>query len=64
MGKPNEKLRTLRGKRTQAEVAEDLGITPSAYAQYERGERIPRDDIKQKIAKYYKRSVTFLFFSD
>lgn len=64
MGKPNEKLRTLRGNKTQAEVAKAVGITASAYAMYERGERVPRDTVKKKLADYFHRSVTFIFFSD
>jgi transcriptional regulator with XRE-family HTH domain len=59
-----ERLIKLRGKRTQAEVAQALGISPSAYSMYENGERIPRDEIKKKIAAYYRRSVTTIFFAD
>ena len=59
-----EKLVKLRGNRTQSEVAQGIGISPSAYAMYENGARIPRDHIKVKIAKYYKRSVQFIFFDD
>ena len=32
-------------------------------AMYEQGERIPRDDIKIKIASYYNRTVDFIFFA-
>lgn len=64
MGKPNTKLRELRGKKTLAEVAEDLGISPSSLAMYERGDREPRDETKRKLAEYYKRSVGFIFFRD
>lgn len=56
------KLKALRGKKTQQQVADDLGITKSALAMYERDERIPRDEIKIKIASYYNESVQFLFF--
>lgn len=56
------KLKALRGKKTQQQVADDLGITKSALAMYERDERIPRDEIKVKIASYYNESVQFLFF--
>ena len=37
-------------------------LSTSALAMYEQGERIPRDDIKMRLAKYYKRSVNFIFF--
>lgn len=58
------KLRALRGDKTQKKVAEDLGITKSALAMYERDERVPRDEIKVRIAEYYGETVQFLFFSE
>ena len=65
MGKIVEKreiLTKLRGKRTTLEVAQALGISESAYIKYERGERNPKDDMKRKIASYYKKSVAFIFY--
>lgn len=59
-----ERLVRLRGKRTQAEVAEAIKVSPSAYSMYETGERIPRDEIKIRIAKFYKRTVNSIFFAD
>ena len=59
----NELLRELRGGKTQEEIAKDIGITKSAWAMYERGERIPRDEVKVKIAKYFGRTVEELFFA-
>lgn len=56
-------LRTMRGSRTQSEVAEALGITKSSYAMYERDERIPRDEIKVRISNFYGVSVQELFFN-
>ena len=57
------KLRALRGNKTQKEVAIDLGITKSALAMYERDQRIPRDEVKVKIAAYYGETVQTIFFS-
>lgn len=57
-------LRDLRGDRTQATVAEAVGISPSALAMYETGERIPRDGVKFALAKYYGVSVGSLFFGE
>lgn len=57
-----EKLVKLRGDKSRETVAKACGISTSALAMYEQGERIPRDDIKIKLAKYYKRSVNFIFF--
>lgn len=57
-------LRMLRGERTQEEIANEVGVTKSAWAMYERGERTPRDEIKVKIAKYFGVSVEDLFFAE
>lgn len=59
------KLRALRAekKKSQQQAADDLKITKSALAMYERGDRIPRDEIKVRIAEYYGETVQSLFFS-
>lgn len=53
----------LRGEKTRTEVAAALGLSVSAIAMYENGERIPRDETKFKIAAYYGKSVEDIFFS-
>lgn len=58
------RLRELRGVfRTQAEVAEEIGITREALSNYENGTRVPRDEDKVRIAQFYGLSVQDLFFS-
>ena len=57
------KLRELRGEKTQEQVSREIGITKSAYAMYERDERVPRDEVKKKIANYYHTTVGILFFA-
>lgn len=57
-----ELLREKRGRRSRAEVASAVGISVSALAMYELGLRVPRDDVKVRLAKYYKTSVQRLFF--
>jgi len=57
-----ETLKKLRGSRTQAEVAKALGISISALSMYENGERIPRDEVKKRVAEYYGRTVQHIFF--
>lgn len=57
------KLKELRGNKSQQEAAIGIGITKSALAMYERDERIPRDEVKVRIANYYGVSVLFLFFN-
>lgn len=58
-----QKLRALRGDRTQKRVAEDLNITKSALAMYENDKRTPRDEVKMKIAEYYGETVQAIFFT-
>lgn len=57
----NEKLIELRGNRSQEEVAKALGISVSALSMYEQGKRIPRDEIKIRMAEYYGISLDALF---
>lgn len=57
-----KKLIKLRGKRTQAEVAEAVGVSVSAICMYESGDRVPRDEVKCRIAKYYGKTVGEIFF--
>lgn len=58
-----KKLQALRGNKSQECVARDLGISTSAMIKYENGERIPRDEIKLKIASYYGTTVQDIFFA-
>ena len=60
--KPNEVLIKLRGNRPRSVVAEAVGISERALQSYELGERIPRDPIKKRLASYYKRSVSHIFY--
>lgn len=59
------KMRALRlqRKKTLQQVADELDITKSSLAMYERDERIPRDEVKVRIARYYGETVDALFFS-
>lgn len=58
-----ERLRRLRGDRTLKEVSERVGISESALSMYENGARIPRDEIKIKLANYYKKTIQSIFFA-
>ena len=57
-----KKLIELRGDKTQVQVAKDLGISDSAISAYEQGVRIPRDEVKIRIAAYYGVTVGSIFF--
>lgn len=57
------KLVVLRGNRSRQEVSKALGISLSALAMYENGDRIPRDETKKRIASFYGKSVEEIFFT-
>ena len=57
-----ERLVKARGSKRREEVAAAIGISLSAIAMYENGERTPRDETKVKLANYYGKSVQELFF--
>lgn len=57
-----ETLLSLRGEKTREEVANALKIAVSTLAMYELGQRVPRDEIKLKIADYYGVDVQSIFF--
>lgn len=61
MGK---RIRALRGSESQQALADKLEISKSALAMYERGERIPRDEVKVRIAKHFNASIESIFFCD
>ena len=61
--KLGEKIRRLRAMKgySQANIAEDLGITPGAYAKIERGEIDPNTARLYEIAKSLDVAVTEFF---
>ena len=58
----NEKLKLLRKEKgvSQRIVAKALGITLSAYSNYEQGIREPSNDILIKLCKYFCVSSDYL----
>lgn len=59
-----ERLRELRGERSQREVADAIGVSTMAISSYECGKRIPADSIKIKIAEYFDQPVGAIFFAE
>ena len=57
-----DKLKELRGEKSRDSVAAAIGISSSALGMYENNMRMPRDDIKVKLADYYGVTVQHLFF--
>jgi transcriptional regulator with XRE-family HTH domain len=57
----NLKLLRMVSGESQAKVAEAIGVTRSAYSQYERGARRPDIEILSNISEYFKIPMEFLF---
>lgn len=57
-----ERLIAARGDIKRTDVCASVGISLSALAMYENGLRIPRDEIKVKLAKFYGTTVEALFY--
>lgn len=57
-------LKEARGEMPRKDVANTLGISLAALSLYESGERVPRDDVKIKMAKLYNTTVGRLFFGE
>lgn len=56
-----ENLINLRNGRSREEVAKAVGISISTLQMYENGQRIPRDNIKIKLANFYGVTVQTIF---
>lgn len=63
IGQRLAELRKQNGK-SAVEVAAAVNISQSALCQYETGARVPRDDIKIRLAKHYGVPVETIFFTD
>lgn len=59
-----EKLRELRGDKSQAVIAKAIDVSDSAMSAYENGDRVPRDEVKVRIAEYYGKTVQEIFFDN
>lgn len=59
----SERLIKARGDKRREEVAAAVGVSLSAIAMYENGERVPRDETKIKLADYFGMTVQELFFN-
>jgi transcriptional regulator with XRE-family HTH domain len=52
-----DQIRRLRGDRSQAETANNIGISQQNYSRYESGFVMPKHDALHKIAKYFCVSI-------
>lgn len=56
-------LTNLRGNESREEISRKIGFSVSAWQMYENGQRIPKDEIKIKIASHFKKSVGEIFYT-
>lgn len=61
--KIGKRLIILRGNMSREYVAKSVGISISALTMYETGKRIPRDEIKMKLANFYGTDIMSIFFA-
>jgi putative transcriptional regulator len=59
-----KRLISLRGSASREEVSNAVEISVSALQMYENAQRIPRDEIKMRLANHYKVSVQEVFFDN
>ncbi|MNR59027.1 HTH-type transcriptional regulator Xre [compost metagenome] len=58
------RLVVLRGDKSREEVSKEVEISVSALQMYENGQRMPKDEIKIRLAAYYSVTVQALFFDE
>ena len=58
-----KRLRDLRGEIPRETLSKAIGVSVSAIAMYESGQRIPRDSVKISLAKFYGKTVQSIFFN-
>ena len=56
-----KRLRTEKNE-TQEDTAKAAGVSLSAYRAYENGERIPRDEVKIRLADHFGTTIKDIFF--
>ena len=59
-----ERLVKLRGKRTKRTVQMETGLGYSRLCMYESGMRIPNDEAKAVLARYYGMTIDELFYTE
>lgn len=62
IGKRLSELRESKNLKIK-DVAAELGMTPAAISNYENGLRVPRDEAKISLAKYYKVDLESIFYT-
>lgn len=58
-----QRLRRLRGQRSQKEVATEMGLPQTTLSTLENQDTIPRGEVLQKLAEYYKVPIDYFYKS-
>jgi transcriptional regulator with XRE-family HTH domain len=61
-----KKIKNLREENniSRESFANAVEISQSALSMYETGQRIPRDEVKLRIARFFNTSIEELFFTN
>ncbi|MDI3535941.1 MAG: hypothetical protein PWP16_1881 [Eubacteriaceae bacterium] len=62
--KTSNLLYHYRDNRSVKEIARKIGVSVTSLRNYESGKSMPRDAIKEKLARIYNKSVQELFYPD
>ncbi len=56
-----QRLKEMRGSVHRELLAAALGISVAALTAYEQGERVPRDEVKERFARLFGKTVQEIF---
>lgn len=56
-----DRLRLLRGRRSQKQIADELIIPPTTLSTLENQENLPRGEMLEKLANYFGVPVSYFF---
>jgi transcriptional regulator with XRE-family HTH domain len=56
-----DRLRRIRGDRSQREVAKELGMPPTTLSSLENQDSIPRGEVLQKLAEYFRVPLNYFY---
>ena len=55
------KCKELRGKRSQQDIANFLGITQQAYSNIEKSDKPPKIETCIKLSKFFNKPIDYIF---
>jgi transcriptional regulator with XRE-family HTH domain len=61
MEKFGERLRRLRGQRSQKEIAKALNMPITTLSTLENQDSVPRGEVLQKLAEFYKVPISYFY---